>query len=266
MNLLSSLSSLLSALFSLRLLSLSLSVSVSLFVKCCGRVVVVCCVKLCLVWWCGGCACGVWCDTPKKTRVFVRNVSVCTGTTRTCVFNMCAWCRQTRRRIERIHTVECGVDTREGGRGGDGTHVENGASSTIERAALARCNVLIIRNRNTLQTICSATFAPFLCCSFFFFPSSYDDAMRGTTTQGQRPPRQRQVDNTTPHPTTQPTTTRDTRHDTAPHNKKTKTHTYTHMYMSMSLILLMSHEKKSGLEYVPSMMCTVPNPLIHNTT
>ena len=39
--------------------------------------------------------------------------------------------------------------------------------SIIERSALARCNVLIIRNssyearKNTLQTICSATFAPF---------------------------------------------------------------------------------------------------------
>ena len=51
----------------------------------------------------------------------------------------------------------------------DLTYFENGASSIIERSALARCNVLIIRNRNTLQTICSATFAPFLSCSFFFF-------------------------------------------------------------------------------------------------
>ena len=64
---------------------------------------------------------------------------------------------------------------------------------------------------------------------------------------------------TTPHPTTHPTTTRDTRHDTAPHNKKTKTHTYTHMYMSMSHILFISHEKKNGLEHVPSMMFTVPS-------
>ena len=112
----------------------------------------------------------------------------------------------------------------------DLTYIENGASSIIERSALARCNVLIIRNKNTLQTICSATFTPVLSCSFFFL-FFYDDAMRGTTTQRQRPPRQRHVDNTTPHHTTpnQPTTMRDTRHDTAPHNKKTKTHTYTHM-------------------------------------
>ena len=36
---------------------------------------------------------------------------------------------------------------------------ENRARSIIERSALARCNVLIIRNKNTLQIICSATFA-----------------------------------------------------------------------------------------------------------
>ena len=115
----------------------------------------------------------------------------------------------------------------------DPTFFENGASSIIERSALARYNVLIIRNRNTLQTICSATFAPFLSCSFFFL-FFYDDAMRGTTTQGQRPPRQRHVDNTTPHPTTQPTTTRDTRHDTAPHNKKNKdTQVHAHVHVSV---------------------------------
>ena len=73
----------------------------------------------------------------------------------------------------------------------DLTFIENGASSNIERSALARCNVHIIRNRNTLQTICSATFAPFLSCSFFLSLFFYDDAMRGTTTQGQRPPRRR---------------------------------------------------------------------------
>ena len=94
--------------------------------------------------------------------------------------------------------------------------IENGASSNIERSALARCNVHTIRNKNTLQTNCSATFAPFLSCSFFLSLFFYDAAMRGTTTQGQRPQQQRHVDNTTPHPTTQPTTTRDTRHDTAP--------------------------------------------------
>ena len=86
----------------------------------------------------------------------------------------------------------------------DLTCIENGASSIIERSALARCNVLIIRNKNTLQTICSATFAPFLSFFPFFFLFFYDDAMRGTTTQGQRPPRQRHVDNTTPHHTQPP--------------------------------------------------------------
>ena len=55
--------------------------------------------------------------------------------------------------------------------------------------------------------------------------------MRGTTTQGQRPPRQRHIDNTTPHRTTQPTTTRDTRRDTAPHNKKKDTHVHAHVHV-----------------------------------
>ena len=220
---------------------------------------------------------------------------MCTGTTRTCVFNMCAWCRHTRRRIEMTQR-DCEWTHGREGKGGEGsssasfcssvkqvfltflsiltgcwvhllspifclpkfahiwvitcfrgspkkpldlTFIENGASSIIERSALARCNVLIIRNRNSLQTICSATFAPLLSCSFFFPLFFYDDAMRMTTTQGQRPPRQRHVDNT-PHPTTQPTTTRDTRHDTAPHNKKTKTHTYTHMYMYLYVYMHMS--------------------------
>ena len=63
----------------------------------------------------------------------------------------------------------------------DLAYFENEASSIIERSALALCNVLIIRNKNTLQTIRSATFAPFLSCSFFFL-FFYDDAMRGTTT------------------------------------------------------------------------------------
>ena len=75
-------------------MSLSLSVSLSVFVKCCGRVVVVCCGMLCLVLWCGVCA--VWCvwcvvcDTLKnpcvhstRPRVYVQYVSVCTSTTRT---------------------------------------------------------------------------------------------------------------------------------------------------------------------------------------
>ena len=73
----------------------------------------------------------------------------------------------------------------------------------------------------------------FLALLLLFF---YDDAMRGTTTQGQRPPRQRHVDNTTPHPTTQPTTTRDRRHDMSRHHtqKKNKdTHVHAHVHVSV---------------------------------
>ena len=51
-------------------------------------------------------------------------------------------------------------------------NIENGASSIIERSALARCNVLIIRNRNTIQTILfsdlrAISFLPFLLLSIF---------------------------------------------------------------------------------------------------
>ena len=72
-------------------LCLSLSVSVSASVWCCGRVVVVSrgvsrCVVLSCVMWCGV-VCGVWCVVcvrPKRPRVSVQNVPVCTDTTRTC--------------------------------------------------------------------------------------------------------------------------------------------------------------------------------------
>ena len=129
----------------------------------------------------------------------------------------------------------------------DLTFFEDGASSIIERSARARCTVLIMRNRSTLQTICSATFAPFLSCSFFFFPFFYDDAMRGTTTQGQR----HHDDNTTHTQPPNHPTTRDTRHDTAPRNQKTKTHTYTHMYMYLFVYMYMS--------VFMYMLCPVPS-------
>ena len=69
--------------------------------------------------------------------------------------------------------------------------------------------------------------------------------MRGTTTQGQRPPRQRHVDNTTPHSTTQPPTTQQRRatHDMTRHHttkKHTQTHTHTHMYMHLYVYMYMS--------------------------
>ena len=92
--------------------------------------------------------------------------------------------------------------------------------------------------------------------------------MRGTTTQGQRPSRQRHVDNTTPHTTTQPTTTRDTRRDTAPHNKKKDTHVHAHVHVSVCICTCRCSctcrcvtfcsvlTKKRSLEHVPSMMCT----------
>ena len=112
---------------------------------------------------------------------------------------------------------------------GSSIYIEKGASSIIERSALAGCNVLIMRNRNTLQTICfsdlrAISLLLFSSSSFLFF---YDDAMRG--------------DHDTRTKSTQPTTTTDTRHDTAPHNKNNKgTHTYTHMYMYLYVYMYMS--------------------------
>ena len=77
---------------------------------------------------------------------------MCTGTTRTCVFNMCAWCRHIRGRFECIHG---GGEREMGGRRQPRvfhwykksllTFLER--RSIIERSALARCNTLIIRSR-----------------------------------------------------------------------------------------------------------------------
>ena len=66
------------------------------WVMCCGSVVVVC--VWCVLWWCVlfvlWCCCVLWCvvchaENPpcvytKRLRVYVQNVSVCAGTTRTC--------------------------------------------------------------------------------------------------------------------------------------------------------------------------------------
>ena len=70
--------------------------------------------------WCGlwcrcdcGCGCGrdvcvVWhAENPsvsfKSSRVYIQNVTVYAGNTRTCFFNMCACCGYTQRRFERTH-------------------------------------------------------------------------------------------------------------------------------------------------------------------
>ena len=42
------------------------------------------------------------CVHPRRLRVYIQHVPVYAGTTRTC-FNMCAWCRYTRRRVECTH-------------------------------------------------------------------------------------------------------------------------------------------------------------------
>ena len=128
----------------------------------------------------------------------------------------------------------------------DLTYFEKGASSIIERSALARCNVLIIRNKSTLQTICSATFAPFLSCSVFFL-FFYDHAMRGTTTTTTC--RQHQ---TTPHHPQRRVTHDVTRHHTTKKKRRTRTRTCTCICSFCTCrcsctcrchFLLISHEK-----------------------
>ena len=53
--------------------------------------------------WCGVVWCGVWGDTLKNTRVYVQNVSVCTGNTSTCV-NTCARGAGTHGGVLNLHT------------------------------------------------------------------------------------------------------------------------------------------------------------------
>ena len=90
------------------LIEVSVSLSLSVSVWCCGRVVVVsrgvsCCVVLCLV-----VRCGVWCVVcpfktppcvrPKRLRVYRHHAHM--------LKHMCARCRHTRGRIGRTHGEE----------------------------------------------------------------------------------------------------------------------------------------------------------------
>ena len=90
--------------------SLSLS-SFSVFVCCCGCVLLVLCVVsclLCVVLWCGAvwCVCGVvWCDTIKTSPcVHSKRPRVCRHHAHM-LKHMCAGCRHTRRRFGRTHGV-----------------------------------------------------------------------------------------------------------------------------------------------------------------
>ena len=112
--------------------------------------------------------------------------------------------------------------------------------------------------------------AMYSSCSFLFFLFFYDQTMKGTTTQGQRPPRQRHVDHTTNHPTNQQ---RRATHDmTQHHTTKTRRHTRTRtctctctcicnvgVHVHVGVIFCSFLTKKRSLEHVPSMMCTVPS-------
>ena len=120
-SLLSLLSSLISLLFSSCLRLLSLSLSVSVFVRCCGRVVVVFCVLCCGVL----CVrCGVWCvvcDTLKNPCVHSTRPSVYVHKTSPCVPAPRANVLQ-HVRVVPAYTGTCGVDTRGEGRGREGSN------------------------------------------------------------------------------------------------------------------------------------------------
>ena len=83
--------------------SVSLSVCLRVMLRwCCAWCLCVCvclCVCLCVCWERRE-GDGVY--VQNALRVSIENVSVCTGTTRTC-FNMCAWCRHTRARFQSRH-------------------------------------------------------------------------------------------------------------------------------------------------------------------
>ena len=93
---------------SLSSLSSCLSLVSSLFCFFVSLCVVVVCV--CVLWWCVWFVLLWWCVTLRDTRACIQNASVCTFKTfrvyrhhaHMC-FNMCAWCRYTRRRFERTH-------------------------------------------------------------------------------------------------------------------------------------------------------------------
>ena len=100
------------------LLSLSLFLSVSVSVSLCLSVV------LCVVVLCGVCVCGVlcvWCGVwrglarRKNLRVWIQNVPVCTGTTRTCGNTCARGCRYTRGTFLNLHTEVFWTDTRGAG-------------------------------------------------------------------------------------------------------------------------------------------------------
>ena len=84
-------------------LCLSLSLSVSAVSQC-----------LCLLVVLWSCCCCVVVYTLKKTRVYVQNVAMSTGTAYM-LKHMCAWCRYTRGRFERTHGDALNGHT--GGRG-----------------------------------------------------------------------------------------------------------------------------------------------------
>ena len=108
---------------SVLLFSLSHSLSLSVSVWCCARVVVLCCgvsccVVLCLVLWCVcevvcGVVCVVW---HRENPRVLKNVPVCTGTTRHMLkTHVPRDAAHTRRRFERTLRAQVGGEGRGGG-------------------------------------------------------------------------------------------------------------------------------------------------------
>ena len=226
--------------------------------------------------------CGVWCvvcDTLKnpcvhstRPRVHVQYVPVCTSTTRT-RFNMCAWCRYTQGRFESTHGWRF-VHT-QGWQGSSLvllTKICPHMGYTFFRGSPKKPLDLHILRKGRAQSL-NAPLLPLQCthhtkqehssdCLFsdlransfllFLLLFFYDDAMRGTTTQKQRPPRH----DTPNHPTNNDATHDMTRHHTTKKQRHTRTRTCTY---PCHYVCSLSHEKKNGLEHVPSMMCTVPS-------
>ena len=109
----------------------------------------------------------------------------------------------------------------------------------IERSALARCNVLTHHTKQEHSS--DYVFSDLCATSFLLFLLPFCFSM---TTQWEGPRHKDKdhhdyVDNTTPHPTTQPTTTRDTRHGhgTTQQKKNKDTHVHAHVHVSVCVFV-----------------------------
>ena len=125
------------------------------------RVVCVLCVVRVGVVWCGVVCVGVvvfgvWCGTQKKPPCIDSNVSVCTGTTRTCV-KTCGRGVGTHRDVLNLHTEVVWTDTRRGrrrGRGEGGVTVSS-ANHETAHVELSRASEKFTESNQWILTILS---------------------------------------------------------------------------------------------------------------